>query len=114
MTRALLVALVCVAPACAFPPSGEPAPADHSGEDGEAATAAWLAAIPSSCLAHRGKEFLGLGVSCSGDQPKDTCGIDRAQKATPLDGSGNPVAWICNCFNDDVYSCTYVGEAVAQ
>lgn len=82
--------------------------------DGEAQTAAWLAAIPAQCFAHLGKEYLGRAVECTpGAEDSATCGLDSGQKQTPLDGSGNPMVFLCNCMSDHLYSCLYVGAEAA-
>lgn len=79
-------------------------------ETGEQATAAWLAAIPAQCFAHKGKEYLGLAVECTPGEEAPTCALDAGQQQTPLDGTGNAVISICNCNSDHVYSCLYVGD----
>lgn len=82
-------------------------------DPGAAATEAWLAAIPSACFAHLGKEYLGGGLACTpGEAP--TCGLDISQKQTQVDGTGNPLTFLCNCFSTGVYSCLYVGAEVGD
>ncbi len=78
--------------------------------DQDAATAAWLAAIPPSCFAHLGKEFLAGTLACEPGEA-DTCALDFGQKQTPADDSGNPVIFLCNCMSTGLYSCLYVGAA---
>lgn len=100
--KLLLAALALTVTACG---GAGPAPEPT----GEELTQAWLAAIPASCFTHEGKEYLGRAVSCTVGIPQDTCALDSGQKQTPVDGTGNPPAFLCNCFSDGFYSCLYIG-----
>ena len=60
--------------------------------------------IPDSCFKQPAKAFVHGEATCNPDAA-DTCAFDAHNEPTPLDGSGNPLAYYCTCGSTGLYTC---------
>ncbi len=59
---------------------------------------------PHPCFTRTASEFVHQEVECRPGQA-DVCVFDVHNRATPLDGTGNPISYDCVCTQASTYSC---------
>lgn len=61
--------------------------------------------IPGECYQQTAKAFVSGTATCGDPYTAATCAFDAHNDPTPLDSSGNPLAYYCTCGETGVYTC---------